>query len=280
MSSFDAFIDSLADEVIETRTSSNEKRYPCGQCMGTGNYQGVRIHQDKQHCFACKGKGYFKTDPRKLQQRRRQAQQKKLEKIEAAQQVNIDSGLLPALQGMTDWNDFARSLVDQHYAGRPWSEAQVASAAKMVAKIEERRAAKAAEREAQAAAVDLSAIERMFETALASGYKKPSYRANGLRIKPGRNDALYVLNEERMEEGQFGPQPGYEGKIVDGKFYRVRATAETTTERLLTIAADPRGEAVRHGQRTGRCSCCGRELTKHASIEAGIGPICAEKWGL
>lgn len=22
------------------------------------------------------------------------------------------------------------------------------------------------------------------------------------------------------------------------------------------------------------------ELTKHASIEAGIGPICAQKWGL
>jgi hypothetical protein len=49
---------------------------------------------------------------------------------------------------------------------------------------------------------------------------------------------------------------------------------------LQVIAADPRGEAIRFGQRTGTCSCCGRELTKHASIEAGIGPICAQKWGL
>lgn len=280
MSIFDAFVASLADDPIETKSSSNEKTYPCGQCMGTGLYQGVRVHQDKQHCFACRGKGYFKTDPRKLQQRRQRAQEKKFEKIEASKQANIDTGLLPALQGMADWNDFARSLVDQHFAGRSWSEAQVASAGKMVAKVEARRAAKAAEREANAAAVDLSAIEQMFGAAFDSGYKKPSYRANGLRIKPGRNDALYVLNEERMEDGHFGPQPGYEGKIVDGKFYGVRATAETTVERLLAIAADPRGEAVRHGQRTGRCSCCGRELTKHASIEAGIGPICAEKWGL
>jgi hypothetical protein len=38
--------------------------------------------------------------------------------------------------------------------------------------------------------------------------------------------------------------------------------------------------AVRYGRQTGRCSCCGRELTNKASIDAGIGPICASKWGL
>lgn len=30
---------------------------------------------------------------------------------------------------------------------------------------------------------------------------------------------------------------------------------------------------------TGVCCICGRELTNHASIDAGIGPICADKYG-
>lgn len=30
---------------------------------------------------------------------------------------------------------------------------------------------------------------------------------------------------------------------------------------------------------TGRCSCCGRELTDPTRVAMGIGPICAEKWG-
>jgi hypothetical protein len=36
---------------------------------------------------------------------------------------------------------------------------------------------------------------------------------------------------------------------------------------------------VRYGRATGNCSCCGRELTDPASIAAGIGPVCAEKYG-
>ena len=37
-------------------------------------------------------------------------------------------------------------------------------------------------------------------------------------------------------------------------------------ERLLKHGADPKQAAIRYGQKTGRCSCCGRELTKHTSI--------------
>jgi hypothetical protein len=36
---------------------------------------------------------------------------------------------------------------------------------------------------------------------------------------------------------------------------------------------------VAYGKRTGACSCCGRELTNGESIDRGIGPICAEKYG-
>lgn len=37
-------------------------------------------------------------------------------------------------------------------------------------------------------------------------------------------------------------------------------------------------EAAEFGRATGVCCCCGRELTNPASIEAGIGPICAAKF--
>ena len=29
----------------------------------------------------------------------------------------------------------------------------------------------------------------------------------------------------------------------------------------------------------GICACCGRQLIVKESIERGIGPICAERWG-
>jgi hypothetical protein len=53
-----------------------------------------------------------------------------------------------------------------------------------------------------------------------------------------------------------------------------------TMEDLDKIAADPAKEARLYGLRTKRCACCGIELTDPKSIERGIGPICAEKWGL
>jgi hypothetical protein len=145
----------------------------------------------------------------------------------------------------------------------------VAAARKMMATVEAKRTERAAEREATTQTVDLTPIRTMFESARESGYKLPIYRAAGLIINRapdhGKNPgALYV----KTEDGD------YLGKIL-GTEYRGRPAPA-----LQAIAADPRGEAVRHGQRTGTCSCCGRTLTDGKSIEAGIGPICASKWGL
>lgn len=283
MSSFEDFADSLMNDPIEVRgPSKNEQQFPCGQCAGTGEYQGARIHQEKKHCFACKGKGYFKTDPRKLQKARvNAAARKQSVKDQFVAEFREEySDLIAAMTPMISWNSFAGSLFEQLNNGRRWTASQIASAERMVAKVAARDAEKAAARAEKAVDVDLDRIVELFATATASGYKAPTYRALGLRIKPGKGDALYVLNEDRMEEGHFGLQPGYEGKIVGGKFAPVGKTAADTPAKLQAIAADPRGEAIRYGQKTGRCSCCGRELTAHASIDAAIGPICAKKWGL
>ena len=123
---------------------------------------------------------------------------------------------------------------------------------------------------------DLSRIREMFDAATASGFKKPVYRAEGLKITlapaTGRNaGALYVVDIDF---------DAYQGKVEGVTFKAMREANADTLSRLQTIARNPMEAAVRYGRQTGRCSCCGRELTNKASIDAGIGPICAGKWGL
>jgi hypothetical protein len=114
----------------------------------------------------------------------------------------------------------------------------------------------------------------MFNNARDKGYKRPVYRAEGLKISlapaAGANaGALYVKTE--------GDE--YIGKVTDGRFFGTREATEEHKTALSVIAESPRDAAIRYGRRTGSCACCGRVLSNHQSIELGIGPICAEKWG-
>jgi hypothetical protein len=268
MADWDVFIDNLSEEPdsIQTRTKA-EVRFPCGECAGTGRYSGPRVHQEKSHCFACRGRGYFKTDPRKLKQQRERRAAKAAQNAIDNQAANAESGLLQAFAefDMTSWNSFAADLLAQHHAGKAWSEKQIVAALNMVEKVRIKRQ----QRLAEAISVDLSSIAAMFETARASGYKRPVYRAEGLVISPAPESgvnagALYVKDTNRT----------YLGKIVNSKYLG----RDEAKEALLTIAQDPKQAAIRYGQRTGSCACCGRSLSNAASIELGIGPICAQKW--
>lgn len=272
----------LEDDLPPARGSTDQQRFPCQICGGSGKWTARRANKyGDDHCFACKGKGYFLTSQHDRAKARAQRVERKRSKAKAAMDLNTaHEALFAWLMANRDWNSFAGSLIEQHVSGRAWSENQIAAAERMRAKCEAKRAERDAERDAASVEVDLAPIAEMFATAAGSGYKRPLYRAEGVRLKPGRDGALYVLDDERMELGHFGEQPMYLGKICGGKFQPGRNALPETSTALLAIAQNPRGAAVKYGQRTGRCSCCGRELTKHASIEAGIGPICAEKWGL
>jgi len=271
MSDWNSFVDSLTEDTAPIPLkASAEKRYPCGQCAGTGLYSGVRVHQDKRECFACRGKGYFKTDPRKLEKARLQRAKKKQDAIEAAQQLNRETTIYASVFAMATWNDLARSLAEQHNAGKAWSEKQVAAIQAMLVRMEERRA----QREAEAKEVNLQSIIDMFAHARERGYKRPVYRAEGLKISlapaTGNNaGALYVKTENDE----------YIGKVADGRFFGTREATDEHKTALSVIAENPRDAAIRYGRRTGSCACCGRVLSNKQSIDLGIGPICAEKWG-
>jgi hypothetical protein len=231
------------------------------------------------------------TSPEARAKARNAAHEKKRRDMKAAQEQNAaheDGKLYQWLVSASGWNDFARSLCNQNAEGREWSDKQVQAATRMMNKCvlkEQERAKAQAEREAAAPSVDLSRIEELFETAKESGYKKPSFRAEGLILKPapatGRNaGAIYVMDDQKKEWGQWGETASYAGKVQDAKFHDTRSTEDYVLPALQRIAENPLEAALSYGRRTGRCACCGRELTKHTSIEAGIGPICAGKWGL
>ena len=124
-------------------------------------------------------------------------------------------------------------------------------------------------------------FQALFDTFAAGfdrGFKRMSLRFADFIVKPNRdNTALWVTSATETEEGRFGYQPKYLGKVTPN--CADSRLGDDVKEAILEIANDPLSAAIRHGKLTGQCSCCGRELTKASSIEAGIGPVCATKYG-
>ena len=280
---FDDFIDSLMDhEPVVRQNAAPRQTYPCGQCAGTGKYQGARVHQDKAHCFACRGRGYFYSsyaDRLKAKQAARARAKTKLEVAIATfeeQEPVMFADLRDCWRSAGEsGNSFIYSLAQQLFTRGSLTDKQVAAWQLGKARLEEIRAQRAAEAESRKVAdVDLAPIRAMFDTAKANGLKKTAYRAEGLILTAapdtGRNPgALYVTDEQKE----------YLGKLVGTTFHPMRNAPASVGDALRAIAADPKEAAVRWGRKTGRCSCCGRELTDPTSVAMGIGPICAEKWG-
>jgi hypothetical protein len=252
--------------------------FPCESCGGTGVYRGVRLHQPESKCFACGGRGWFKTSYKDRMQARQKSAQRKASAKEVAQDAFKEQhpGLIERLTDLSSWNSFAGTMLQAFGQWNGLTDKQVAACEAMFVKVDAKQAEKAKAREANSGEVDISKIEAMFATAKASGLNKMAFTADGLKIKPAKETsknagALYVT---------LGSYDSYQGKIVGGRFYPVSGVKSDTLTKLNEIAINPSQAARDYGKRTGVCCCCGRELTDKASIEAGIGPICATKWGL
>ncbi len=188
---------------------------------------------------------------------------------------NDNPGMIEALRSMIYWNEFAASLVGQ-FDRKGWlSDRQIGAANSMIAKVAAKQAEKISSTETKSGEVNISKIRALFDTALSNGLKRPKFHAGDVKISlagpysrnPG---ALYVTRDPDV----------YQGKIVDVTFSASRDCAGDTLEALRALCENPSEYARMTGKATGRCCCCGRELTDPKSIEDGIGPICATKWGL
>ena len=117
-----------------------------------------------------------------------------------------------------------------------------------------------------------------FEAAKSKGAKRLTLRFEGINVKPNRDlSALWVTSQSETEMGDYGLKPKYLGKVTpQGCDSRL---SDTVKEVILSAANDPLTAAIRYGKVSGEYSCCGRQLTDPRSIERGIGPICATKFG-
>lgn len=263
----------------------------CAKCQGTGcwmvqNAFGRMVPRNNREgdstCFECKGKGFkeFKTSRADRAEARAKASNRKeakaKENVERAKAYYVDE--IEFLQARIDRSDFFASLLASLGKYGDFTEKQLEA----VRKAMQRVALTSAQIEARTEVVGsgISIINEKFATA-SSKIKAPRLHmvteANlRITIKPAKKDSriLYVTTE-----GDH-----YLGKVQDGSFIpsflNVQNVDENMHADIVKALSDPSTATVRYGRVTGCCGVCGRELTTNESIERGIGPVCAENYGL
>ena len=180
----------------------------------------------------------------------------------------IDANLIKDLTEISSWNSFASSLVEQYSKRGTLSDKQTGAAIAMLMKVKANKAKKA-----EAPTVDLSNVVAMFNKAH-EAIKTPKFRFEDLVISRAPDHGVNAGSLYIKVDGE------YAGKVRDGKFFGLKTAPDGILSKLEQISKDPLSSAIAYGKKTGNCSCCGRDLTRHDSIERGVGPICAEKWGV
>lgn len=122
------------------------------------------------------------------------------------------------------------------------------------------------------------AIENVYNAFLiAKGNKKGRLRLKIGALAFQTRNLYYSPDSDEIVVKHNG---NYIGVInEDAEFLQGRNVPEEALAALVFMKSDLRKATTDHGKKTGNCACCGRELTDPKSIEMGIGPLCAERWG-
>lgn len=245
---------------------------PCKKCRGSGRFIRGSFNGE---CYACKGKGKFsfKTSPEdraKAKQAKDDRAQREITEWAEANRAAYDWMTSAAVRGFRFAVSMVEALNKYHYL----TERQLEAVEKCMAQDLDRDKTRE-QQKAAAKTVDVSVIEESFAFAMNRGVKSPKLRLDGFKFSRAPDHsanagAIYVKDIESDD---------YLGKIVGGKFLKVRACTDAQEARIIAAAADPKAAAIAYGQRTGTCSVCGRLLTAAESVDAMIGPICAGNYG-
>lgn len=283
---FDDMKDDLDAVYASSPVATKEVTYfeqNCPKCTGSGMYYGASRYG--MQCFTCKGKGKlsFKTSPATRAKAKASAQRRAVAKADAqAAKVAEWKAANPAetawMESSAPRFEFAQAMLDALNKYGHLTEKQMATVQRLTVQSAERQAQYQAERQAKAeTAPELSveAIEVAFQTAKGSGIKFPKLRLDGFVFSPAsahskNAGAVYIKNKE---DGV------YLGKVMGGKLFTSRDCTTEAKNRILEVASDPKQAAIAYGQRFGSCAVCGRELSDKDSIDRGIGPVCAERYG-
>jgi hypothetical protein len=282
------FLRVAADFARSGNVSERQRRdtpvVDCPKCRGTGRFVSFSGRM-LGNCFKCDGSGKTKglhMDSESVARRAvYKAKQIERKANEAADLQNRREAFAAQHQDVLQWIDaaaargfeFAVSLRASLLRYGSLTENQVAAVRRSIQKSQERREAAAA----NAPSVAGEGFQRLlasFKTAIENGLKAPKIRIGTLTFSPAKaasQNAGFLYVKANGE---------YSGKISpEGRLFACSHVDQATKDLIARVGQDPLAEAVAHGKATGECSCCGRELTDPASIAAGIGPICAKKFG-
>lgn len=255
-------------------------KQPCKKCGGKGSVLIGYSYQRLAQCFACKGKGIleFKTSPEhrarakaNTQARKDRAQKEVLARADEWRTANeLEAKWLD--QAASRGFEFAVSLRNNLNKFGHLTENQIAAIRRGIVRDDEHKAEQE-QRAVNAPTVTVEAIETAFGNAKEAGIKWPRLRLDDFVFSPaGANSknagAVYVKRDEI-----------YLGKVLDGKLFVSRDCDDQTRDHIVALASDPHTAAVAYGKKFGKCSVCNRELSDPESIERGIGPICAGRYG-
>lgn len=179
---------------------------------------------------------------------------------------------------------FAASVLDALHRYGSLTERQLATVQRLMGEDKQREeqfAAKRAQEDRDAQACDVGAIAAAFERAKAAQIKRPRLRLGdfvfSLAPANGANaGAVYVKTRPAKGSGEEGT---YLGKVMGGRFLPMPTCSPEQRQQVVQLASDPDTAAKAYGKRFGECSVCGQTLENGVSIDRGIGPICAQKYG-
>ena len=263
-------------------------RENCPKCGGRGRFIS-HSGRDIGDCFKCNGTGkltFKNAAPVRAKAREQAAARKTARELSAVEAWKAENRAEAEWLVATAprWEVAASLLASLHRFGS-LTEKQHALVLNGIARDAARSAAKA-ERAANAPAVDASKIEQAFATAVEKAQRKGQ---KGVFKKPLRLratnavDVLFTPGSAGSQwEGMlFAKTPDGKklGHIKGGKFNARFECSPVEQAAVLDCAANPEIAAVAFGKAWSTCAVCGLLLTNDESIERGIGPVCAEKFG-
>lgn len=198
--------------------------------------------------------------------------------------------VIDALREITSWNDFAASLVKQFDDKGQLSEKQLFSASAMLTKIEQNkkeREEKKKQQDKNMVSLDVSKIIAILdktegvERRYSNGREYVTKKVQFPKVRVG--DLVFSKASESSKNAgaiYIKYQKEYIGKVLGGYYLPFNNPSAEVIEQIKEVCKSPLESAIAYGKRTGNCAVCSRDLTRHDSIDRGIGPICAERLGI
>jgi hypothetical protein len=132
-------------------------------------------------------------------------------------------------------------------------------------------------------AINVAGVRALFDQA-AQALKWPKIRLEG---DDGTPVVISIAGPKSKYSGQLmvtdgGQYPNnrWFGRVEGTEFHASRDTSPAVRALLSGLSDDPEAVIGGYGRLTGGCALCGRALDDPESIDRGVGPVCARKWGL